>query len=286
MSTSLSAESLPSLSDLLRPGGLTEASLRRFGVAPHYFGLGFIQIKLTPDVRVHFWHPELTATVAEEELHDHRYDFRSHVVHGSTTHQVFEFLRDEAGNHEVVEVSCQPNDPRAPSVVARGVVQPVGSYTMVKGSSYEFPHTQFHRIVASECITVVERRAVVKPMARVIRPLQAAHVCPFSTPIPEERLWNYMVELLEDRVRMPNGGYHLKPFDRGVFGEASKIEEEMFEFLDALKQKNPVMALVELSDQVGAIRGWLANHHPSVSLEDLITMNDATTRAFLNGHRY
>jgi len=104
---SASSPALPTLDELLKPGGLTEDALRRFGVAPHYFGLGFIQIKLTPDLRVHFWHPELTATVAEEELHDHRYDFRSHVVHGSTTHQVFEFLRDEKGDHEVVEVSCQ-----------------------------------------------------------------------------------------------------------------------------------------------------------------------------------
>lgn len=285
MRASLSRESLPSLSDLLSPGGLTEDALRSFGVAPHYFGLGFIQIKLTRDVRVHFWHPELSATVAEEELHDHRYNFRSHVVHGQTKHQVFAFREDGNGDHEMVEVSCQPNDPRPPRVVGRGTVAPDGSYTMGKGAVYDFPHTQFHRIVANECITVVERGEVVKPMARVIRPLQASHVCPFSTPLPEERLWGWMGELLEDRVRAPNGGYHLKPFTHGVFGEASKIEEEMFEFLDALKQKNPIMALVELSDEIGAIRGWLAKHHPTVTLEDLITMNDATTRAFVNGHR-
>ncbi len=276
---------LPSLEVLLSPGGLTEPALRAFGVAPHYFGLGFIQIKLTPGLRVHFWHPDLSATVGEEELHDHRYNFRSHVVHGSMTHEVFGFREDAQGDHELVEVSCQPGESQPPAVKGRGLLESLGRYTMGKGAFYEFPHTQFHRILATECITVVERHAVVKPLARVLRPLAGSHVCPFSTPMPEDRLWGLMRELLEDRIRAPNSGYHLKPFPRGTFGEASKIEEEMLEFLDALKQKNPVMALVELSDQIGAIRGWLAKHHPTVTLEDLITMNDATTRAFVQGHR-
>ncbi|MDW9481779.1 hypothetical protein GOB57_24325 [Sinorhizobium meliloti] len=94
-----------------------------------------------------------------------------------------------------------------------------------------------------------------------------------------------MSELVEDRVRDPNGGYHLKYIPKGVFGEVSKIEEEFLEFKDALKQENDVMAIVELSDQIGAIRGWLERNHPTITLEKLITMNDATTRSFVNGHR-
>lgn len=276
---------LPTLDDLLSPNGLTEARLRQFQVAPHYFGLGFIQIKLNSALRVHFWHPDLAATVREEELHDHRYDFRSHILHGQVTHEVFGYQEDPEGDYELLEVSCQPNQAHTPTVQSRGKLENLGRYTMGKGASYDFPHTQFHRLVAQEAITLVERKAVVKPLAKVIRPVEQTLVCPFSTPIEEDRLWGLMRELLEDRVRAPNSGYHLKPFNRGVFGEASKIEEEVFEFLDALKQDNPVMALVELSDQIGAIRGWLKKYHPSITLDDLITMNDATTRAFVQGHR-
>lgn len=260
-------------------------ALRLIGAKPHYFGLGFIQMKFDDTLRMHFWHPELMATVGEEELHDHRYDFRSHVLHGKTTHEVYDLVADEAGDHGVFHVSCKPGDAHDPVQIGRGFVKPAGSYTMVKGSVYDFPHTQFHRIRATECITLVERREVVKDLATVIKPLEAGHVCPFSKTITEDRLWGYISELVEDSVRLPGGSYHLKPIPRGVFGEASKIEEETLEFLDALKQKNDIMAIIELSDQIGAIRGWLERHHPTITLDHLITMNDATTRSFVNGHR-
>lgn len=271
-----------SVSALLNP---TVDSLRATGAVPHYFGLGFIQMKFNETYRMHFWHPALAAIVGEEELHDHRYDFKSHVLHGSTTHEVYEFVADEDGDHGMYEVSCKPGDAREPDFKGRGRVAAAGSYTMVKGSVYEFPHTQFHRIRATECITLVERRDVVKEMATILKPLADGHVCPFSQTIPQDKLWDYIAELVEDRVRTPGGGYHLKDIPKGVFGEVSKIEEEFLEFKDALKQGNDVMALIELSDQIGAIRGWLERNHPSITLEKLITMNDATTRSFVNGHR-
>jgi hypothetical protein len=80
-------------------------------------------------------------------------------------------------------------------------------------------------------------------------------------------------------------GYHIADITRGVFGHASKVFEEVDEFADALEQGVAVMALVELSDLIGAIRGYLANHHPSITLDDLITMSDVTTRVFKSGHR-
>jgi hypothetical protein len=270
------------LNDLVNP---TVAFLKATGAVPHYFGLGFIQMKFNEQYRMHFWHPALSAIVGEKELHDHRYDFKSYVLHGKTTHEVYEFSESETGDHGMYEVSCKPGDEREPGFKGRGNVQAAGSYTMVKGSVYEFPHTQFHRIRATECITLVERRDVVKEMATILKPIDDGHVCPFSQTIPSDQLWDYIAELVEDRVPDENGGYHLKPIPKGVVGEVSKIEEEFLEFKDALKQGNDVMALIELSDQLGAIRCWLERNHPSITVEKLITMNDATTRAFVNGHR-
>lgn len=80
-------------------------------------------------------------------------------------------------------------------------------------------------------------------------------------------------------------GYHKAEITQGVYGEISKIQEELEEFYDALAQQCKVMELVELSDLVGAIRGYLNKYHPSISLEDLIKMADITGRAFENGHR-
>lgn len=80
-------------------------------------------------------------------------------------------------------------------------------------------------------------------------------------------------------------GYHIAKITRGVYGEDSKIYEEVDEFADALDQGIAIMALVELSDVIGAIKGWLAKHHPSITLDDLIAMSVVTDRAFETGAR-
>lgn len=77
--------------------------------------------------------------------------------------------------------------------------------------------------------------------------------------------------------------YHLKTIPKGVLGDFSKIEEEFLEAQDAFEQKNPVMTLVELSDLLGAIEAYVATFH--MTLQDLIVMKEATTRAFNSGHR-
>jgi hypothetical protein len=65
--------------------------LRATGARPHWFGLGFIQLKLTNNERMHFWHPDLQPIVPEEEIHDHRYDFESFVIKGELRHQIYTF---------------------------------------------------------------------------------------------------------------------------------------------------------------------------------------------------
>lgn len=68
-------------------------------------------------------------------------------------------------------------------------------------------------------------------------------------------------------------GYHIAVIARGEFGEASKIREESEEFLDADWQGVRLMALVELSDLLGAIEGYLARHHPGTTLADLARLS-------------
>ncbi len=78
-------------------------------------------------------------------------------------------------------------------------------------------------------------------------------------------------------------GYHTKEIKRGVFGEPSKIREEFEEFEDALTQRNPVMAIIELSDLVGAIDGYIRKFN--LTIDDLVAMKEATHRAFMDGTR-
>jgi hypothetical protein len=78
-------------------------------------------------------------------------------------------------------------------------------------------------------------------------------------------------------------GYHKKIIQKGVLGEPSKIREEFEEFMDSIEQDNPVMALIELSDLIGAIEAYAEKNN--ITLEHLINMKNATKRAFETGHR-
>jgi len=80
-------------------------------------------------------------------------------------------------------------------------------------------------------------------------------------------------------------GYHKAKIVKGKYGESSKIKEEIEELQDAERQSNRIMALVELSDIVGAIQGYLERQHPSITMQDLIIMSNATRSAFMDGTR-
>jgi hypothetical protein len=125
---------------------------------------------------------------------------------------------------------------------------------------------------------------------------------------------------VSDALFLP--GYHLTDFPKGEYGEFSKIDEELQEYRDSMRQGVKIMALVELSDLYGAIEAYLQNHHqmmtmadlrngvipedeqlstlrallgrmddhlltyhPSLAMSDLRAMSDVTKRAFPNGHR-
>lgn len=81
-------------------------------------------------------------------------------------------------------------------------------------------------------------------------------------------------------------GYHVASIERHPYGTAKKIREELFEFEDAITQENLIMALQELSDLIGAIEGYLEHEFAGViTLDHLLIMKDATSRAFRHGHR-
>jgi len=263
--------------------------LRSKGAEPHWFGLGFIQLKLDAYERMHFWHPDLTADINEEELHDHRYAFRSAILVGSLTHEEWLFEHSPEGDHEMVLVSCKPGQEAPPEPIGRGWLKPGNTYTMAAGSHYAFSEHGFHRIRARKAVTLLTRGPVVKDHARVIRPSGTASACPFSRTIPEDKLWGYIEDLLSEgrgqRPRLEKPGYHLVEIPKGELGEPSKIVEEAMEFADAISQQASIMGLVELSDLYGAVEAYLERHHPSIDISQIKAMSDITRRAFQNGHR-
>lgn len=78
-------------------------------------------------------------------------------------------------------------------------------------------------------------------------------------------------------------GYSNSPIKKGELGEISKIKEEFNEFIDAVKQGNPIMGLVELSDLLGSIYKWADKYN--ICKEDLVKMEESTSQAFKDNVR-
>lgn len=165
---------------------------------PHYFGLGFIQAKVTDNIRLHFWHPDISSIVPEEEIHNHRYDFTSYIYKGAITNIEYDFFMDyEYSNFEKVSVSCKPNQSEEPQRIAQGFITERCSYTLSQGSEYKFKSNYFHKIKATTAITILQRDEIVSDYAHVIRPITAPYVCPFSKSLTEDECWKYIEYSLE-----------------------------------------------------------------------------------------
>ena len=65
-------------------------------------------------------------------------------------------------------------------------------------------------------------------------------------------------------------GYHIREIKKGIVGEFSKVAEEFLEFEDAVEQSSVVMALVELSDLVGAIEAFFAKREKQNFFNELL----------------
>lgn len=77
--------------------------------------------------------------------------------------------------------------------------------------------------------------------------------------------------------------YHLKKIKKGELGKISKVQEEVDEYKDALKQKCKIMAELELADIYGALESVAESHN--LTMKDLKKMSNLTKRAFKSGDR-
>jgi hypothetical protein len=62
-------------------------------------GLGFVQVQLQGNQRLHVWHPELPRRACFEHsaIHDHRFNFTSRVIVGTQINHEFDMVCHDAG---------------------------------------------------------------------------------------------------------------------------------------------------------------------------------------------
>lgn len=95
----------------------------------------------------------------------------------------------------------------------------------------------------------------------------------FLTPNNKILSIHYDINNSYDYINIDNHfSWHKRKISKGVYGEFSKIEEEVEEAKDALEQNNNLMYLIELSDILGAIEGIVEKH--GLTLSDLKTFSN------------
>lgn len=159
----------------------------------HYFGLGFIQLKINKEYRLHFYTPELPAIVPEEDIHNHRYDFTSMILKGSLTQEIFSIDLSQK-THIMEDESCKSDIKCSSEKIPCGI-KLLTKQIFCVGSQYSIDHDTFHRVNAKECITLLKRTDYKKEFAKVVRK-EGDHVCPFSKKIEEPKLWEIVEKML------------------------------------------------------------------------------------------
>ena len=161
----------------------------------HYFGLGFIQIKLTQNTRIHFYTDLLPPIIGKEEIHNHRYDFTSIILFGNLTQETFTITN--GNTHIQQDESCIEGETMKDTIGTYCGVSLSGIQNFAQSSSYFIDHTTFHRVYSNNAITFLERSDYKKEFAEVLRPKNISPTCPFSKKVPEEELWKIVEMILE-----------------------------------------------------------------------------------------
>ena len=159
----------------------------------HYFGLGFIQLKINDDTRVHFYTHKLPSIMPVEEVHNHRYDFSSYIRKGVLGYSLF--VPVDGDEYTMKSVSCDPDKP-APDDAKPCEMKCITSGYYTEGAHYHLNKDTFHRVYSpNEAITEVWRNRNRREFAQVIGH-KDKEVCPFGKQVPEKELWEIVESML------------------------------------------------------------------------------------------
>lgn len=177
------------------------SALKDLGIRPSYFGLGMVQMNMSPTERLNFYHPDLELSVNPNvEYHDHRYDFKSKVIVGELVQKFVHFVPNRAqGDHKMVTVSCDKDNP-APESTDIGNIYMYKELTTYAGSAYHINGDVFHSVHTNNkpCLTQIIRPAkATKAFAKVITPIEYETTCPFATNLTTDDCWDVISKVLE-----------------------------------------------------------------------------------------
>jgi len=127
-------------------------------------GLGFIQVKLPENRRLHVWHPDLPrrACFDYSAIHNHRFGFRSTILIGLQFNQRCDLIFHPEGTDDVISHDGPRSEKGGRESFVAGRVnvrlRPIEKYG--PGESYEMPVHEYHHTPNSGIVvTLMEKLA-------------------------------------------------------------------------------------------------------------------------------
>lgn len=163
----------------------------------HFFGLGFVQLKIDDNLRLHFYHPELLSIIDPEDVHNHRYDFISMIMAGTLTNSFFEVINNTNGLYTISDESCNINKKDIENnIILNCDLIEKDTIKHKEGDSYICLSHQFHTVKTDFAITRLYRGPIVSEFAKVVRKNNSLNVCPFSKQISKEDCWDIVYDCI------------------------------------------------------------------------------------------
>lgn len=161
--------------------------LRRNHEMIHFFGLGFVQVKLDFNIRMHFYHPNIAPIIHVEEIHNHRYDFISTILAGKLTQETFT-IQTGISDYFMVEENYKEEKIEKPQKLDV-IVIPDGVRHFRKGDNYTCLSNQFHRVSTDFAISRIYRGNILLENASVIKSKQGDSAFSSADPLSTDECW-------------------------------------------------------------------------------------------------
>lgn len=125
-------------------------------------GLGFIQIKLDGNQRLHVWHPDLPRRSCFERsaIHNHRFSFTSTVLIGTQVNRLWLVSDDPAGSHDLISHDGPRSEKggRLSYVAGRVAAEPLTLELYRAGETYHMAELAYHDTPNSGVVVTVVRK--------------------------------------------------------------------------------------------------------------------------------
>lgn len=165
-------------------------------------GLGFIQVKLPANRRMHVWHPDLPRRrcFAFSAIHNHRFSFRSTVLVGTQVNRRYNVIEGARGEFDRIS----HDGPRGATggrlsfVAGSAIADPLPDEVYTPGQSYEMPILQYHETPNSGVVvTLMEKLAEGEVHASTLIERDREFDQEFDRfQWPDDRLWQVVVDAL------------------------------------------------------------------------------------------